>query len=517
MDNTIKNRSKNLSNISAPKDQTEEASKKSQEVNTPQFSSKKLDAMLNKTKDLLEQEQAWKKDNLSIEAKESLIKTSNLVKTMTSKNQVNEAKRQAFSALNPISNQQIAKFGELLELVPTSVLKEITEVKKFTDVNPTELNELLFKENAFAVFKNTEEGQFFATNLLSAINRKISEMEPGDKGLALVLRFPSCYNNISHIALASIWRDKEGKLKLSICHQESVVPHIKNNIDGKQQKIESYTGIIYDTLDTSAEYPNNISPAIESMKLCGPPSILLFPCPYPENLEKYTAMMQNTVFDYGAADPWRMPDEKKISKNLPFQTCFNVTQRGLAVLYGMPINYKSTLAGNFDDISKFAGAKDKLTEKYVIGKNEFVSREEMKNLISEAKTNPANKNKRYESIIGIGFVQVGENWINPEYADVKGTTQSKKGRITIQPGTTTFNMPSDVVKFKFATENKLLENLTMNDPSNKSVIKDKVYTLDDVKKMQLKKMSDKPISFDYVYAIKNNSNMNQASTSKAKL
>jgi hypothetical protein len=76
------------------------------------------------------------------------------------------------------------------------------------------------------------------------------------------------------------------------------------------------------------------------MKLCGPPSVLVFPCPYPESLEKYTAMMKNTVFDYGAADPWRMPDDKKIAKNLPFQTCFNVTQRSLAVLYGFPINYK---------------------------------------------------------------------------------------------------------------------------------------------------------------------------------
>ena len=153
----------------------------------------------------------------------------------------------------------------------------------------------------------------------------------------------------------------------------------------------------------------------------------------------------------------------------------------------------------------------------MVGKNEFVSREEMKNLIEEAKKNPTSRNKRYENIIGAGFVQVGENWINPENADVKGTTQSKKGRVSIQPGSTTFSLPKEAVKFKFSTENKLLENLEINDPHNKLVIKDKVYSFDDVKKMQLKAISNKPFVFDYVYTLKNSDNPNQVITSKAKL
>jgi hypothetical protein len=189
----------------------------------------------------------------------------------------------------------------------------------------------------------------------------------------------------------------------------------------------------------------------------------------------------------------------------------------LAVLYGFPTKYKSTLAGNFDDLSKFAGVKEEITEKYVVGKNEFVSREEMKNLIEEAKKNPTSRNKRYENIIGAGFVQVGENWINPENADVKGTTQSKKGRVSIQPGSTTFSLPKEAVKFKFSTENKLLENLEINDPHNKLVIKDRVYSFDDVKKMQLKAISNKPFVFDYIYTLKNSDNPNQFITNKAKL
>jgi hypothetical protein len=516
MDKTTGINRTSTSNPSQSKNQSKQINEVSSKEKKPVLSSK-LDGLLDKTDELLKRENAWKNDNLSNEAKDSFQKTANLIKTKTSNSSVSEAKRKAFSELEQVSKQQREKFGELLELAPLSVLKEITEVKKFPTLNPAELNEVLFTENAFAIFKNTEEGHSFSTNLLSAINKKISEMEPGDKGLALVLRFPSCYNNIGHIASASVWRDTKGKLQLSICHQESVIPHIKNNGDGKPQKIESYTGVIYNTLDTSAEYPNNIAPVIESMKLCGPPSVLVFPCPYPENLEKYTAMMKDTVFDYGAADPWRMPDDKKISKNLPFQTCFNVTQRSLAVLYGFPINYKSTLAGNFDELSKFAGVKEKITEKYVVGKNEFVSREEMKNLIEEAKKNPTSRNKRYENIIGAGFVQVGENWINPENADVKGTTQSKKGRVSIQPGSTTFSLPKEAVKFKFSTENKLLENLEINDPHNKLVIKDKVYSFDDVKKMQLKAISNKPFVFDYVYTLKNSDNPNQVITSKAKL
>ena len=516
MDKTTGINRTSTSNPSQSKNQSNQINEVSSKEKKPVLSSK-LDGLLDKTDELLKREKAWKNDNLSNEAKDSFQKTANLIKTKTSDSPVSEAKRKAFSESEQVSNYQKEKFGKLLELAPIAVLKEITEVKEFPKLNTAELNKVLFTENAFAIFKDTEEGHSFSTNLLSAINKRISEMEPGDKGLALVLRFPSCYNNIGHIALASVWRDNKGILQLSICHQESVIPHIKKNEDGKLQKIESYTGIIYNTFDTSADYPNNISPVIESMKLCGPPSVLIFPCPYPENLEKYTAMMRETVFDYGAADPWRMSDDKKIAKNLPFQTCFNVTQRSLSVLYGLPIQHKSTLAGNFDELSKFAGVDEKITEKYVVGKNEFVSREEMKNLIEEAKKNPTSRNKRYENIIGVGFVQVGENWINPENADVKGTTQSKKGRVTIQPGSTTFSLPKEVVKFKFATENKLLENLEINDPYNKLVIKDKVYSSDDVKKMQLKVISNKSFVFDYVYTLKNSDNPNQVITSKAKL
>ena len=283
MDKTIGINRTNTSNPSQSKNQSKQINEVSSKEKKPVLSSK-LDGLLDKTDDLLKREKAWKNDNLSNEAKDSFQKTANLIKTKTSDSPVSEAKRKAFSESEKVSKQQREKFGELLELAPLSVLKEITEVKRFPTLNPAELNEVLFTENAFSIVKN-----------------------------------------IGHIALASVWRDTKGKLQLSICHQESVIPHIKNNGDGKPQKIESYTGIIYNTLDTSAEYPNNISPVIESMKLCGPPSVLVFPCPYPENLEKYTAMMKDTVFDYGAADPWRMPDDKKISKNLPFQTCFNVT------------------------------------------------------------------------------------------------------------------------------------------------------------------------------------------------
>jgi glutamine phosphoribosylpyrophosphate amidotransferase len=78
-------------------------------------------------------------------------------------------------------------------------------------------------------------------------------------------------------------------------------------------------------------------------------------------------------------------------------------------------------------------------------------------------------------------------------------------------------LANDAVKFKFVTENKLLENLEINDSNNKSVIKDKVYTADDVEKMRLKEISKKSVVFDYVYAIKINSTINQVNVGKAKL
>jgi len=94
---TKKNRHENLSNISSSKHQSDKSNKISSKEKKPVLNSKKLDALLDKTDELLRQEKAWKNDNLSNEAKDSLFKTAMLMKTKTSDSQVNKAKRQAFS------------------------------------------------------------------------------------------------------------------------------------------------------------------------------------------------------------------------------------------------------------------------------------------------------------------------------------------------------------------------------------------------------------------------------------
>ena len=154
MDKTTGINRTNTSNPSQSKNQSNQINEVSSKEKKPVLSSK-LDGLLDKTDELLKREKAWKNDNLSNEAKDSFQKTANLIKTKTSNSPVSEAKRKAFSESEQVSKQQREKFGELLELAPLSVLKEITEVKKFPTLNPAELNEVLFTENAFAIFKNT--------------------------------------------------------------------------------------------------------------------------------------------------------------------------------------------------------------------------------------------------------------------------------------------------------------------------------------------------------------------------
>jgi len=131
---TGKNRT-DLSNVSQSINQSNPTNEVSSKEKKPVLSSK-LDGLLDKTDDLLKREKAWKNDNLSNEAKHSFQKTANLIKTKNSDSPVSEAKRKAFSETEQVSKQQREKFGELLELAPLSVLKEITEVIKFTTLNP---------------------------------------------------------------------------------------------------------------------------------------------------------------------------------------------------------------------------------------------------------------------------------------------------------------------------------------------------------------------------------------------
>lgn len=128
------------------------------------------------------------------------------------------------------------------------------------------------------------------------INEKAATMDATDKGMALVFRFPGTYGEVGHIAVGSLWRDEKGAVQLDISHQESMAPTPKSG--------NVYTGRIFDTFDTAAHYPTGIAPVVEGMKLLGPPSVNVFPVPFPERLAPYTRAFKDHEVTYGPTEDW---------------------------------------------------------------------------------------------------------------------------------------------------------------------------------------------------------------------
>jgi hypothetical protein len=101
-------------------------------------------------------------------------------------------------------------------------------------------------------------------------------------------------------------------------------------------KKEVPRGVVYDKFDTSSTFPGGHAPVVESMKLAGLPSVNVFPCPHPEAIVQAVAEIagEENANPYGATDNWRNNNRGQFSSERPFETCFNVTHKVLAQLYG---------------------------------------------------------------------------------------------------------------------------------------------------------------------------------------
>jgi hypothetical protein len=141
-----------------------------------------------------------------------------------------------------------------------------------------------------------------------------------------MLCFPAAYGNINHVAMATAWREpKSGELRLAVMHQESIP-------DGGKPTF--FTGRVYDTFDTSADYPGGISPAVESMRLAGLPRVNVFPSLLPQDLPGVTLALRGGLGDhpYGPNEKWaQVPAELKGKQ---FATCFTITEMGVNATSG---------------------------------------------------------------------------------------------------------------------------------------------------------------------------------------
>ena len=391
---------------------------------------------------------------LSPEAEKAVNEYNALFQAKSSNPGTRSAVRSAFDE-NFISPDEEQRWQALQSKLPVETQIH-TVTRPLGVTGKQELAQAIFREPGFALFAGKPEGNTFIEELMSVVNQKAATMAPTDKGMALVFRFPATYGEVGHIAVGSLWRNEAGQLRMDVSHQESVAPTAQSG--------HVYTGRIFDTFDTAKAYPTKIAPVVEGMKLFGPPSVNVFPVPFPEVLAPYTELFKDHEVSYGATEDWAPAEKSILPKNIHKETCFNVTHKTLARMYGVTTTHAPLLPTVFKQMKGFAGVpEEKFKEFQIKGK---------KLSLEQAATD--------KSLAVIAFMSIGPNWIDSGPADVNGKIRVQPGRLKFQPGQVGFPLQGQVKAFKFASEAPVLKDLRLD---GKPVIKGKVYTAEEAQRM----------------------------------
>ena len=263
---------------------------------------------------------------LSPSAEEAVEKLRGVVNNKEGGSRSAKAAQQSFS-MKPLTPDESQAYTALVHSLPPVYKTALPKTSNWRAATADEVLQALNQDAAMhkLMLEQPEEFSRFHHQLAEAINSKSSEMSEGDKGMAITFRFPECYQTTAHIALAGVWRDEDGKLKMSFCHQESVPPKAKG---------QPYTGVVYDGFDTSASYPGGRAPVIESMRMAGPPAASVFPCPHPEAIVKATQDIAGPQHarQYAPTYTWIKKMGVEPAPLAP-ETCFNVTHKVIAAMY----------------------------------------------------------------------------------------------------------------------------------------------------------------------------------------
>jgi hypothetical protein len=373
------------------------------------------------------------------DAKSAVDKFVALVATKSASTTASAAARNAF-AEGPLNEIETYAWQLFVKKLPPTYTAEFAPVTAWKNVETQELRDVLMTEPGFARFMNRPEGAKFVNELKNAINEKGPEMLSVDKGMALVFRFDSAYSAIAHTALASLWRDESGQLCMGIAHQESVPPSDPRN--------DVPRGVVYDKFDTSSTFPGGHAPVVESMKLTGLPAVNVFPCPHPEAI--VPAVMEiageEKANPYGATDNWRNNNRGQLPSGRPFETCFNVTHKVLAQLYGVRASQAPLMPNVLMAMRPFVS----------IPANQF-----------NTVTIPAGKEAKAVELVQIAqqpaedivktFVSIGEKWGLSGSWDVRGQSRSSKHSLVLTPGQTGIVLPQGARNFKFISDPGMLK------------------------------------------------------------
>jgi len=417
---------------------------------------------------------------LSPEAEKAVNHYKALFQAKSSDPGTRNAARMAFDE-NFISPDEEQSRQDIQNKIPADTSIHPVASRPLGATGKQELAQAIFREPGFALFAGKPEVNRFIEELMQVVNQKAATMAPTDKGMALVFRFPGTYGEVGHIAVGSLWRNETGQLRMDVSHQESVAPTAQSG--------HVYTGRIVDTFDTAKIYPTKIAPVVEGMKLFGPPSVNVFPVPFPEVLAPFTQLFKDHEVSYGATEDWIPAEKSTLPKNMHKETCFNVTHKTLARMFGMTTTHAPLLPTVFKQMKGFAGVPEERFKEFEI-KGKKISLEEA----------AADK-----SLAVLAFMNIGPDWIDSGPADVNGKMRVQPELLKFKLGQVGFQLQGQVKTFKFASEAPALKDLRLD---GKPVIKGKVYTAEEAQRMTyLGKEPSKEIKYVVGVPLTSNANL----------
>jgi hypothetical protein len=357
---------------------------------------------------------------LSPTAEDAVKKLASVVANKSGNTPSAAAARTAFN-MSALTQHEQTAWSTMAEKLPPVYKTYLPTCSPWRNVEKNEVAAALSADSAMADMIKRPEGEKFLEGLVNALNHKTQSMTPTDHGMAITFRFPECYGTTGHIALAGVWRDETGRLKINICHQESVP------IDKEES---NYKGVVYDHFDTSSEYPGHVSPTVECMLLAGPPSANIFPCPHPEAIVKATQDIagQENARQYAPTYTW-LPKRGVQPQGAPPETCFNVTHKVLAAMYYATPHDEQLLPDILMKMAPFSSYTHQQFETLKLPNNRTVNIKDIPSLeFSEQ---------------AFLFLSIGGKWGLDMPWDIPIQTKSQSINATMKPGQTGITLPRE--------------------------------------------------------------------------
>lgn len=186
----------------------------------------------------------------------------------------------------------------------------------FKPVLKEEVRQALATDSVFREFFESQMTEFqkeacerWISDLTDTINKTTADMPRSMKGCELVFRFRKTYGDVHHMALGTVWRGDDGRLKVGFAHQESI-----------PQSDRTYRGQVFDTFDTRSVMKGETPPVLHSMLEQGLPDVAVRACAAPEHVQ-----LAGWLSGKDCEHPYGF-NAKEDEHGFHALTCFSITQ-----------------------------------------------------------------------------------------------------------------------------------------------------------------------------------------------